>query len=126
MAANSVRSYDVQGRSTETFGRVLCSAQKHHFIVDGPSQNGCPGEAVTPAELFLSGVAACGVELVQVIGKEQGVTIPSLTVGIRGSIDRSKPSRPDVTLFQSVEIRFDFRGIDPATAADLVERFKQR
>ena len=63
--------YEVQARSTETFGRGLCSARNHHFVVDGPVQNGCPGEAITPAELFLAGVAACGVELVQVIARER-------------------------------------------------------
>ena len=60
-----IRRYDVDARSTDTFGRVLCACRQHHFVVDGPVQNGCPGEAVTPAELFLSGVAACGVELLQ-------------------------------------------------------------
>ena len=67
MVQQEVRQYELQARSTETFGRVLCSARTHHFVVDGPLQNGCPGEAITPAELFLSGVAACGVELVQAV-----------------------------------------------------------
>ena len=53
-----VRGYTVQARSTDTFGRVLCHTRNHHFIVDGPVQNGCPGEALTPAELFLAGIAA--------------------------------------------------------------------
>jgi hypothetical protein len=49
---------------------VLCTARDQHFVIDGPVQNGCPGEAVTPPEAFLTGVAACGVELVQVIARE--------------------------------------------------------
>ena len=53
-----VRRYHAAGRSTDTFGRVLVSARDQHLIVDGPVQNGCPGEAITPAELFLGGVAA--------------------------------------------------------------------
>src|SRR6266704_337075 len=65
MIDTDVREYAAQAASTDTFGRVLCSARNHHFVVDGPVQNGCPGEAINPAELFLSGVAACGVELVQ-------------------------------------------------------------
>jgi uncharacterized OsmC-like protein len=67
MAQTDVRRYSAQARSTETFGRVLCSARDQHFVVDGPVQNGCPGEAVSPGELFLAGVATCAVELVQVI-----------------------------------------------------------
>ena len=62
----------MQARSTDTFGRVLLSARDQHFVVDGPVQNGCPGEAVTPGEIFLAGVAACGVELVQVFAREIG------------------------------------------------------
>ena len=63
MTISEIRSYAVRARSTDTHGRVLCNVRNHHFIVDGPVQNGAPGEEVTPAELFLTGVAACGVEL---------------------------------------------------------------
>ena len=66
MSAVETRRYDVRARSTDMFGRVLWSCRDQHFVADGPVQNGCPGEAVTPAELFLAGIAACGVELVQV------------------------------------------------------------
>ena len=63
MPAADIREYEAGANSTDVFGRVLCTARNHHFIVDGPLQNGCPGEEVTPAEIFLAGVAACGVEL---------------------------------------------------------------
>ena len=66
MSLVETRRYAVSARSTDTFGRVLCDCRDHHFVVDGPVQNGCPGEEVTPAELFLAGIASCGVELVQV------------------------------------------------------------
>ena len=48
MAQSDVREYSAQAASTDTFGRVLTSARNHHFVVDGPVQNGCPGEAMTP------------------------------------------------------------------------------
>src|SRR6185312_17291974 len=60
---STLREYDVAARSTDVFGRVACSARNHHFIVDGPVQNGCPGEEITPVEVFLTAIAACGVEL---------------------------------------------------------------
>ena len=53
MAQSQIRSYTVQARSTDTFGRVLCSARDQHFVVDGPVQNGCPGEAVNPGEIIV-------------------------------------------------------------------------
>src|SRR5260370_37470623 len=98
MAQQEVRQYELQARSTETFGRVLCSARTHHFVVDGPIQNGCPGEAITPGELFLSGVAACGVELGQVLARAQHVALQAATVAIRALLDPSNPARPEVSL----------------------------
>ena len=121
-AAN--RGYTVHARSTGTFGRVQCNTRNHHFIVDGPVQNGCPGEAITPAELFLAGIAACGVELVQVIGKEQQVAPRAIAVEIEGAIDRSNPVRRDLTVFNYVRLRFQLDGVTQAQADDLIERFK--
>jgi uncharacterized OsmC-like protein len=126
MDAPNVRQYEVEARSTDTFGRVLCSARTNHFIVDGPVQNGCPGEAMTPPEAFLAGVAACGIELLQVIGRELGIVVHSAQLHIEGIVDRSRPVRPDVTLFNEVRLRFDVRGVSQAQANDLVDRFKKR
>jgi uncharacterized OsmC-like protein len=120
-----VRGYTVQARSTETLGRVLCNTRNHHFVVDGPVQNGCPGEAITPAELFLAGIAACGVELVQVIGRDQGLA-PGIRVEIEGAVDRANPVRKDVTVFNFVRLRFDLEGVTRAQGEDLIERFKRR
>jgi uncharacterized OsmC-like protein len=126
MAQTDVRSYNVNARSTDTLGRVLCSARDQHFVVDGPVQNGCPGEAVGPAELFLAGIGACGVELVQVIAKEQQLPLRSVNVQIEGSMDRSKPVRSDVTVFNSVHLRFQLNGVSQAQGGDLIDRFKRR
>ena len=126
MGQSEIRSYTVQARSTDTFGRVLCNSRSHHFIVDGPVQNGCPGEAITPAELFLAGVAACGVELLQVIAKEQQLALQAVSVEIAGTIDRSNPVRRDLTVFNAVHLRFDLNGVTQAQGTELVERFKGR
>ncbi len=122
----NIRQYAVAAQSTETFGRVLCSARHHHFVIDGPVQNGCPGEAVTPAEAFLTGVAACGVELLQVIARELSLPVPVARVHIEGIIDRDHPVRPDVMLFNEVRLRFEISGVTRDQAVDLVERFKKR
>ena len=105
---------------------MLCSARTHHFIIDGPVANGCPGEELTPPEAFLSGVAACGVELVQVIAREQSVSIGDIAVNIRAMVDRSRPVRPDVTVFNSVQMRFTLRGVSAERAGSLIEQFKRR
>jgi uncharacterized OsmC-like protein len=121
-----IRRYDVSARSTDVFGRVLCGCRDQHFVADGPVQNGCPGEAVTPAELFLSGVAACGVELLQVIARERGVPLASARAAITGEMDRARPVRPDFALFNSVSIRFDLAGVTAEQGSDLVSAFKGR
>jgi uncharacterized OsmC-like protein len=126
MASEDIREYEIQARSTQTFGRVLASARNHHFVVDGPVQNGCPGEAITPAEVFLSGVATCGVELVEVLARAQGVPLEAVAVDVRGIQDRANPVRPDVSLFNSVELSFHLKGVTEEQGAGLVEAFKRR
>jgi uncharacterized OsmC-like protein len=126
MAQSDIREYEVAALSTETFGRVIGSARNHHFVVDGPVQNGCPGEEITPAELFLAGVAACGVELVQVLAKSEAIPLSGIAVDIRGMMDRSRPPRKDVSLFNSVALKFRMKGISEQQGRRLVELFKGR
>ena len=102
MPTSDVREYRIEARSTDTFGRVLCAARQQHFVVDGPVQNGCPGEAVTPAEIFLAGVAALGV------------------------LDRSRPVREDVNVFNAVHLTFTLEGVAQESADELVAAFKRR
>jgi uncharacterized OsmC-like protein len=122
----SRRRYSAHARSTDTFGRVLCSSRDQHFVVDGPVQNGCPGEAVTPGELFLSSVASCGVELVQVFARLQDIPLRSIEVAISGELDLDDPVRPDVTVFRRVELEFALDGPSQPQAELLVKRFKGR
>ena len=118
--------YEAQARSTETFGRVLCNARNHHFVADGPAQNGCPGEAITPAELFLSSVAACGVELMQVIARKKKLPLAAASVAISGMVDRSKQARPDFTLFNSIRLQFRLKGVTDEQGAEIIEIFQGR
>src|SRR5688572_19889370 len=125
-APSPIREYEVRARSTDIFGRVMCSARDHHFIVDGPVQNGCPGEEVTPPELFLSAVASCGVELVHVIARDESVPLDRVGVTITGTVDRGNQPRTDYTVFNTVRLRFTLGGTDASHAAALVEGFKRR
>jgi uncharacterized OsmC-like protein len=126
MTQAEVRRYQTQARSTETFGRVLVSARDQHLIVDGPVQNGCPGEAITPAELFLSGVAACAVELIGVLARQLEVPLRSVHAAIEATQDPSAPVRTDVNVFNTVRINLELGGVTPEQGGDLVARFKRR
>jgi uncharacterized OsmC-like protein len=121
-----LRQYSVSAASTDTFGRVLCSARNHHIVVDGPEQNGCPGEEITPVEVFLSAVAACGVELLQVIAKSEKLPLKNVGVQISSTQDRSRPVRPDVSLLNSVHVKFRLQGVSRQEGERLIGAFKQR
>ena len=125
-APSTIREYEVTAQSTPVFGRVLCSARNHHFIVDGPVQNGCPGEEITPPEVFLSAVGACGVELIHVIARDEKTPLDSVSVRVLGIVDRGNQARPNVTTFTRVELDFALAGADEKSAATLVEGFKRR
>ena len=126
MPEANVRRYDVDARSTDTFGRVLCSARDHHFVVDGPVQNGCPGEELTPAELFLAGVAACGVELLHVLARDQDVPLRRVASTISGEMDPERPVRSDVTVFNRVRLALELEGVTAEQGELLVKGFKGR
>ena len=126
MSVVETRRYGVRARSTDTFGRVLWSCRDQHFVADGPVHNGCPGEAVTPAELFLAGIASCGVELLQVIAKAEDVPLLTASVEIEGEIDPASPVRDDVNVFNSVRLSFRLSGVTEEQGAGLVEGFKRR
>lgn len=123
---SNVREHTVHAVTTDVFGRVLLNARQHHFIIDGPVQNNCPGEALTPTESFLAGVAACGVELVQVIAREDGVDIGAVNATIYGKVDRDNPVRADLTVFNQVKITFRIAGTPRDQAEALVQKFTRR
>jgi uncharacterized OsmC-like protein len=126
MTGTGVREFEAQARSTDVFGRVLCSAREQHFVIDGPVWNGCPGEALTPGEAFLAAVAACGVELLQAIAADEEVPLGKVAVMIHGAVDREDPVRGDMTVFNRVAIRFDVGGVDEEEAARLVDGVARR
>lgn len=126
MSTTDLREYRAEARSTDVFGRVLCDAREQHFVLDGPVWNGCPGEALTPGEAFLAAVAACGVELVEVIGAEDGVEVGRVRVEIDGVVDREHPVRDDLTVFNRVRIGFEIEGLSEEHARSVVDRVGRR
>lgn len=123
---SDIRRYSVSAASTETFGRVQCMARHHEFLIDGPVQNGCPGEELTPAEAFLAGVAACGVELIQVLGKQGGHENVAVSAALYATLDRAHPVRTDFTVFNSVRMSIEISGVDREVAFELAEQFKKK
>jgi uncharacterized OsmC-like protein len=105
---------------------VLWSCREHHFVADGPVHNGAPGEAVTPAELFLAGIATCGVELLEAIAKSEDLPLGGVGAEITGELDPNDPVRSDVNVFNRVHLAFRLAGVTEEQGALLVDRFKKR
>jgi uncharacterized OsmC-like protein len=126
MSVVETRRYEVGAHSTDTFGRVLWTCRDQHFVADGPVHNGCPGEAITPAELFLAGIASCGIELLQVIARAAEVPLQAARVEVAGEMDPANPVRTDVRVFNRVQLSFRLQGVTEEQGAQLVERFKGR
>jgi uncharacterized OsmC-like protein len=123
---SALRKFEVRAQSVETFGRVLCSSRDQHFVADGPVSNGCPGEALSPVELFLSGVASCGVELIQVLARNRNIPLTAVHTTIQGDLSDRRAASPDVALFSAVRMQFTFRGVTPEQGDTLIEGFKRR
>jgi uncharacterized OsmC-like protein len=126
VSSAETRRYAVRATSTGTFGRVLWSCREQHFVADGPVHNGAPGEAVTPAELFLAGIATCGIELLQAIAKAEDAPLESATAEIAGELDPNDPVRSDVNVFNRVRLSFRLSGVTREQGELLVDRFKKR
>jgi organic hydroperoxide reductase OsmC/OhrA len=121
-----IRRYAAEARSTDLLGRMWLGARHHHTLVDGPPWNGFPGEELMPGELFLGGVAACGVELLQMFARDDSLPIGAVHVDIRGEVDPDNQSHPKHTLFNRVQMIVEVEGVSQSDADQLVERFKGR
>jgi uncharacterized OsmC-like protein len=113
---NTVRTY-----STATPGRVLNEVRGHHFVIDEPQYNGGPGEDITPADAFLSGVLACGVLLVETFARQDGIALRNVDATIEGVRNPDNTSR-----FAYANLRFEITGATQAQAEDLVARYQAK
>ena len=109
----------VRSLSTSTAGRAVSQVRDQELLIDEPTHLGGPGERMSPADAFLSGVSACGVLLVQGKARETGVRLDSVEVGLEAVRKKS-----DTSVFQLIEMRFRLSGPSRQEAAQLVEHYK--
>ena len=121
MAADDLVVNRVHSASTPTPGRAVNQVRNHRLVIDEPTHLGGPGEQITPAEAFLSGVSACGVLLVQGRARDTGVRLDQVDATIEGFRNRS-----DTSVFQRIEINFRLNGPTREQAVELVEHYKRR
>ncbi|MDQ6709029.1 MAG: OsmC family protein [Candidatus Dormibacteraeota bacterium] len=120
MPANEFVINTVRSQSTSTPGRSVSHVRGHELVIDEPTHLGGPGEQITPAEAFLSGIAACGVLLVQGKARDTGVNLKSVEATIEGVRRRS-----DTSVFQEIRLAFVLSGPDQSQADNLVAHYQQ-
>ena len=113
-------AYKVRSYSTGTLGRAICNARTHHFVADGSG-----GEEVGAGELFLSGIAACAVNMVERIAHDEEIALEWMDVGVESWRDPDKAAG-DRTVYDAIRVNFEMWGVDADEAHGLVEKWKQR
>lgn len=111
----------VRGHADATFGRVVLSARHNHFISDGRTSHGAPGEAVFAGELLLASLVSCGLGLVHQRARENGAAQPD--VGLTAEFIRNLE---DPTRFASLTLFFRFKGSPRALAEEYVAHFTSK
>lgn len=119
VAASELVVNKVRSSSTQTPGRSLNAIREHTLVIDEPTHLGGPGKEITPADAFLTGVAACGVLLVQGRARDTNVELQRIEVDLEAVRHRS-----DTSVFQRIDMHFKLRGPSQQEATALVEHYK--
>ncbi len=113
-------AYQAQTYSSGTHGRAICNARTHHWVADDGS-----GDAVHSGELFLSGITACAVNMVERIALTDDSPVNFMEVSAEAY--RDPDSAPgDLTLYADVRIHFKIWGVDDDQGNHLVDTWKKR
>ena len=118
--ANLTLGYKVRSYSTGTLGRAICNARTHHWVADNSG-----GDMVGAGELFLSGISACAVNMVEGIADKDSIALEWMDVGVESYRD-SDIDHGDLSLYDAIKIKFEMWGIDDEDAHNLVETWKKR
>lgn len=111
----------VHGRADATFGRVILSARHNHFVSDGRTSNGAPGEAVFAGELLLASLVSCGLGLVHLRARESGILHLDVVLTAEFIRDTEDPTR-----FASLTLDFRFTDTSRTQAEDYVGYFTSK
>ena len=113
-------SYQVHSYSTGTVGRAICNVRNHAFVADGSG-----GEMGGAGELFLSGIAACAVNMVEGIAKNDNISLDWMDVSVSSYRD-ADANHGDLSLYDGIRVNFEMWGVDDDQAHELVETWKRR
>lgn len=113
-------AYKTRTYSTSAHGRAIVNARNHHLVADDSG-----GEAITAGELFMGGIGACAVNLVQRIAKGENIPANRMEATVSAYRDPARP-QGQVSVFDKVDVHFEFWDIKDAQAVHLVDVWKRR
>ena len=113
-------SYQVHSYSTGTVGRAICNVRNHAFVADGSG-----GEMVGAGELFLSGIAACAVNMVEGIAKNDNISLDWMDVSVESYRDPER-TPGEISVYDDVRVHFQMWGVDDDQGQYLVDTWKRR
>ena len=113
-------AYKARSYSTGTLGRAICNARTHHFVSDNTG-----GDEVYSGELFLSGIAACAVNMVEMIAHDEEISLEWMDVGVESWRDLDK-EQGDRSVYDAIRVNFEMWGVADDQAYELVETWKRR
>src|SRR5262245_5825350 len=94
-------AYKVRSYSTGTLGRAICNARTHHFVADDAG-----GEEVGAGELFLSGISACAVNMVERLARQGSMPLQWMDVSVEAYRDPDRvPS--EITVYDAIRVHFE-------------------
>lgn len=109
-------AYTVRSASSGTLKRTITSVRNHHLIIESPSI----GEELTSGEAFFSGVASCGVTLIEGAAQEMGIPLKRMTVDVQAF----RPTKPNTVIYDHVNMNFVMHGISQQQGEALLDRYK--
>ena len=111
--------------AAEEDGPGIAELRRQPLRVRGGDLDVLGGDAVGAGELFLSGVSACAVNMVERLAKQDRIPLQWMDVRVEAYRDPDK-SPGDLTVFDTIRVYFEMWGITPEHAEGLVEAWKRR
>lgn len=118
--ADLALAYEARSYSVGIAGRSICNARDHHWVAENSG-----GKAVGAGELFCASIAACAVNMVETIAKNENRALSGMEVNVAAYRDFDKAGG-EVSLYDAVRIDFEMWGVSQEDAKFFVKAWKQR
>jgi uncharacterized OsmC-like protein len=113
-------AYKARCFSSGAQGPAICNARPHAGVADDSG-----GEEIGAGEMFFGGIAACAVNMVERIAKQEQIPLDWMDVSVESYRDPEKP-QGEHTLYDDVRVHFQMWGVDDDQGQHLVNTWKQR